>query len=318
MKTSIKQLRQIIREEVIRDQRAIMQQERFRKSIVDSIVPVQGSDNFIRMFIREELIIEQRWEAHQQILREGFIDNVKKLYKQFTSQPPQPADKKEKEKIDVSAIFSNAAEKASELANFIAKSHTEIQNILNSMSLGEAGQKIEDFMFKGLGSLSQTKYDLNLLINLFNNVADVIDDDPTRAKKLMMATLGRLCQENGSENLSLDAKTTRKSSEVFVEVASIFAELSSKVSTYTDVLQSSFPGVPSGDGDELVSLGLGHVSIASMANGTLGSFGQTSKDLTMLSDIFSEASKTIDKNAEETQKKMHASIQLKLGKATSS
>ena len=279
----------------------------------DIITHMKITEARLRSYIREELIREQQWKAEQQLLREGFLDNIKSIYQKIISKP-QPAD--EKKKSDSSSAMSETAKKLSNLAAAVEGAQEQVNNVLNTSSLGEASEKIETFMFKGLGSLSQTKYDLKLLEDLFEKVADVIDENPEQAKKMILSTIQGKMSQGGSENLSLDAKTSKKNSEAFAEVASIFSKLAQKVSSDTNVLQTSLPSPQ--DNDQLQALGLAHAALNGFIQGGLGALGQTSKDLMMLSSIFSAASKTIDNQTEETQKKMLAVINSKLGKATSS
>lgn len=266
----------------------------------------------LRNLIREELIREQQWKAEQKLLREGFLDNIKSIYQKIITKP-QPSDGKKKS--DSSSALLDTAKKLSNLAASVEDAQEQIKDTLSASSLGDANEKIETFMFKGLGSLSQTKYDLKLLEDLFEKVADVIDENPDQAKKMIFSTIQGKMSQGGSENLSLDAKTSKKNSEAFAQAASIFSKLAQKVSSDTNVLQTSLP--PAQDNDQLQALGLSHAALNGLLQGGLGALGQTSKDLMMLSNIFSAASKTIDNQTEETQKKMLAVINSKLGKATS-
>lgn len=266
----------------------------------------------LRNLIREELIREQQWKAEQKLLREGFLDNIKSIYQKIIAKP-QPSDGKKKS--DSSSALSDTAKKLSSLAAAVEDAQEQIKDTLSASSLGDANEKIETFMFKGLGSLSQTKYDLKLLEDLFEKVADVIDENPDQAKKMIFSTIQGKMSQGGSENLSLDEKASKKNSKAFAQAASIFSKLAQKVSSDTNVLQTSLP--PAQDNDQLQALGLAHAALNGLIQGGLGALGQTSKDLMMLSNIFSAASKTIDNQTEETQKKMLEVINSKLGKATS-
>lgn len=152
MKTSIKQLRQIIREEVIRDQRAIMQQDILREALLDSIKSMfnsnKGSDG-------------GKGEEKKVNLADAFMS--------------------------VSKLFSGLTERISSDVNKIQTALPASEGGAGPLEIAHA--ILNGFISGGLGSLSQMNKDLGTISSAFSIAAKSVDSDPDGTKKRLWATI---------------------------------------------------------------------------------------------------------------------------------
>lgn len=151
MKTSIKQLRQIIREEVIRDQRAIMQQD---------------------------------------ILREALLDSIKSMFNSNKESDGGSEEKKVRLAdafMSVAKLFSGLADRVSSDGNKMQEALPASGGGTGPLEIAHA--ILNGFISGGLGSLSQMSKDLGTISSAFSIAAKSVDSDPEGTKKRLWTTI---------------------------------------------------------------------------------------------------------------------------------
>lgn len=113
---------------------------------------------------------------------------------------------------------------------------------------------------------------------------------------------------------SEDTGSNVKASAGFSSIAKLFSDLSERISSDVNKIQTALPA--SEEPTDVV--GISHAIINGFISGGLGSLGQMNKDLGLISKAFRDAARTVDSDPEGTKKKLWSTIQNNLGKATSS